>query len=118
MCHNIIGIKLFQIWPKKYSSFFNMLMRYQPIINYCNRARLSFLGIANKTFPLNSSDPSWTVPILKYNSSRIVLNYRLYYYLVPIIVIIVSYVFSCVRITRLCVSTFKFHACIQDAVNW
>ena len=66
MCHNVIGIKLFQIWPKKYSSFFNMLMRYQPIINkrkknYCNRARLSFLGIGNKTFPLNSSDRSWTV---------------------------------------------------------
>ena len=35
-----------------------------------------------------------------------------------VIVIIVNYVFSCVRITRVCVSTFKFHACIQDAVNW
>ena len=35
-----------------------------------------------------------------------------------VIVIIVNYVFSCVRITRLCVSTFKFHACIKDAVNW
>ena len=35
-----------------------------------------------------------------------------------VIVIIVNYVFSCVRITRLCVSTFKFRACIQDAVNW
>ena len=45
-----------------------MLMKSQPILNkriqkknYCNRARLSFIGFGNKTFPLSSSDPSWTV---------------------------------------------------------
>ena len=35
-----------------------------------------------------------------------------------IIAIIDNYMFSYVRITKLCVYTFKFHAFIQDAVNW
>ena len=65
-----------------------MLMKSQPIQNKVILiTRLSFLGIGNKTFPLRSRLQFFSgftmiragkLPILQYNSSRIVLNYRYY----------------------------------------